>query len=195
MKYGQIKYNINYMKGYIYILLISLFIYILCSFCKEGFINKPLKDKPDDLQFYACHDYSSNQNLGNNNYKIKRHGVVEPQQGAYSSFLDIYNLRNYDEIFHAPLCESENHFKGIQNLNTPEILEHRDASKEESMLKLEEEYEINSIKDPFYSYVSPQFIGNKLIYSENATKMFLNTHHSQGDDNGSSHRIGKDYTN
>jgi hypothetical protein len=30
--------------------------------------------------------------------------------------LDIYNLRNYDEIFHAPICESENHFKGIQNL-------------------------------------------------------------------------------
>ena len=114
MKYGQIKYNINYMKGYIYILLISLFIYILCSFCKEGFINKPLKDKPDDLQFYACHDYSSNQNLGNNNYKIKRHGVVEPQVGAYSSFLDIYKLRNYDEIFHSPICESEYNFKDIQ---------------------------------------------------------------------------------
>ena len=63
------------------------------------------------------------------------------------------------------------------------------------MLKLEEEYERNSIKDPYYSYVSPQFIGNKLTYSDNAIKMFLNTHHSQKDDNGSSHRSGEDYTN
>tara|TARA_Y100000389_G_C17392980_1_gene480949 strand:- start:152 stop:700 length:549 start_codon:yes stop_codon:yes gene_type:complete len=179
----------------IVILLISLFIYISCSYCKEGFINKPYKDKPDDLQFHACHDYSSNQNLGNNNYKLKRHGVVEPQQGAYSSFLDIYKLRNYDEIFHSPICESEYNFKDIQNLKTPEILEYRDALNEKSMLKLEEEYERNSIKDPYYSYVSPQFIGNKLTYSDNAIKMFLNTHHSQKDDNGSSHRSGEDYTN
>ena len=104
-------------------------------------------------------------------------------------FLDIYKLRNYDEIFHSPICESEYNFKDIQNLKTPEILEYRDALNEKSMLKLEEEYEINSIKDPYYSYVSPQYIGNKLTYSDATNKMFLETHHSQQGGNGSAHRI------
>ena len=103
------------------ILICSLFLYVLYSSCNEGYINKPLKDEPDDMQFLACHDYSSNQNLGNNNYKLKRHGVSEPLQGTYSYFLDTYKIRDYNEIFHAPICEEEYKFKDIGNLKVPEI--------------------------------------------------------------------------
>ena len=79
MRYLQIKYNISYMKRYIYIIFISLLICFLYTSCKkEGYINKPNKDKPDDLQFYACHDYNdinigkqSYTTMGNNNYMLK----------------------------------------------------------------------------------------------------------------------------
>ena len=50
------------------------------------------------------------------------------------------------------------------------------------MLKVEEEYEKNSIKDPFFKYVNPNNIGNTLIYSDNALKMFLNTHISSNEE-------------
>ena len=190
MRYLQIKYNISYMKRYIYIIFISLLICFLYTSCKkEGYINKPNKDKPDDLQFYACHDYNdinigkqSYTTMGNNNYMLKKHDIGEPQRGAYSYFLDKYKLRNYDEIFHAPICESEYNFRYINNLKQPEILEHSDAGQEKLMLKVEEEYEKNSIKDPFFKYVNPNNIGNTLIYSDNALKMFLNTHISSNEE-------------
>jgi hypothetical protein len=188
------------------ILIISVILYVLIatrfdkgfrySSCKEGYINKPLQYEPDDIQFLACHDQSdinfkgkSYTTKGNNNYKLKRHGVGEPLHGTYSYFLDTYKIRSPDEIFHAPICEGKYKFKEIGNLNVPEILDHEDILKEEDMLDIEDEYEINSIKDPYYSYVSPQYIGNKLIYSDATNKMFLETHHSQQGGNGSAHRI------
>ena len=175
------------------ILICSLFLYVLYSSCNEGYINKPLKDEPDDMQFLACHDYSSNQNLGNNNYKLKRHSVGEPLQGTYSYFLDTYKIRDYNEIFHAPICEKEYKFKDIGNLTVPEILDHGDATKEEDMLTIEDEYEKNSIKDPYYSFVSPKYIGNKLTYTDATNEMFLDTHHSQQGENGTAHRAGEEY--
>jgi len=178
------------MKDYINLITVSLLIYFLYTFCqKEGYINKPLKDEPDDLQFYACHDSGTIDfkglplsMRGNNNYKLKRHGVGEPLQGAYSYFLDTYKLRNYDEIFHAPVCEGKYNFKDVTNLNMPEILDHDDVVKEEKMLLAEEDYEKNSIKDPYYSYVSPKYIGNKITYNDNTIKMFLDSHRSTSDD-------------
>ena len=185
------------------IIIVSLLLYVLLarpgfrySSCKEGYINKPLKDEPDDIQFLACHDYSDIDfkgkpytTKGNNNYKLKRHGVGEPLQGTYSYFLDTYKIRSHDEMFHAPICEDKYKFKEIGNLNVPEILDHEDILKEKEMLVIEDEYEINSIKDPYYSYVNPQYIGNKLIYSDGTNKMFLETHHSQQGGNGPAHRI------
>ena len=55
--------------------------------------NKPIKDEPDDIQFYACHDKTKldyrgiqSDTMANNNYKLKKHGVGLPLQGVYSSF-------------------------------------------------------------------------------------------------------------
>jgi hypothetical protein len=183
------------------ILILSLLFYVLYTSCREGYINKPLKDEPDDIQFYACHD-NSNMNhkgkqyktKGNNNYKLKKHGVGEPLEGTYSYFLDTYKIRSNDEIFHSPICEDKYTFTGINNLDVPEIIDHRDALIEDEMLETEDEFENNSIKDPYYSYVSPLYIGNKLIYSDDTNKLFLETHHSYQGENGSSHRMGEQYT-
>ena len=59
----------------------------------------PPPDRPDEIQFMACHDYSSNTNLGNNNFKLNSHKIGNPLLGNYSSFLDAYGIRNYDEFF------------------------------------------------------------------------------------------------
>ena len=165
-------------------LLIVLCLLLYTSCLVEGYIsNQPPKDRPDDLQYYACHDYASNQNLGNNNYKLKHHGIGEPQQGPYSYFLDEYNLRNYDEIFHAPICEKHYNFKDISSVETPtHILDHSDIIREQQLLKVEEDYDKNSVKDPDYLYGNPNYIGNKLTYSEGINELFLMNHASTVDD-------------
>ena len=177
------------------ILLLCLLCILIYPCITEGYINKPLKDEPDDLQFYACHgkdkikykgkDYDS---LGYNNYKLKKHGIGVPLQGVYSHFLDTYELRKYDELFHAPICESGSSdsyeskysFNGISNLEPPEILK---QLNDEIILNAEEEYETNSIKDPYYTYVNPEYISNKLTYSDELNELFLKTHGSQSDQN------------
>jgi len=165
------------------LLLIILIVSILCllvSSCKrEGYVsNQPSRDRPDDLQYYSCHDYSGTKNLGNNNYKLKKHGIGEPLQGPYSYLLDIYGIRNYDEIFHAPICEKHYNFKNINNLTTPEIIDHEDLLEEDKLLKIEKTYDENAVKDPYYLYGNPDYIGNKLTYSKGIDKLFLRNHRS-----------------
>ena len=96
--YGIVMYLVN-------LILIIIIISLLCKCNKEGYMNNDIpSDKPDDKQFYACNDHSQlssngikSYTMGNNNYKVKRHSVGEPLEGDYSSFLDIYRIRKYDE--------------------------------------------------------------------------------------------------
>ena len=170
-------------------LLIILFLsitFLLCNSClKEGYIsNQPPPNKPDDLQFYACHDYSSTNNLGNTNYKLKKHDIGEPLQGPYTYFLDEYGIRNYDEIFHSPICERHYNFNDVSSVNVPsEILDHEDLLRQDEILSLEEEYDKNSVKDPYYLYGNPEYIANKLIYSDEINELFLKNHTSHDEEN------------
>ena len=172
------------------IVILGILCFVTASCKVEGYINQVPPNKPDDLQFYACHDYSSNKNLGNNNYKLKKHGISAPLHGTYSYFLDIYGIRNYDEIFHAPICESKHNFKGINNLNTPEILDHEDLLKEDELLRREEIYDKNAVKDPYYLFGHPGYIGNKLTYSKRINDLFLSNHRSKDIEN-MLHRLDK----
>jgi len=186
------------MKGYINILLVSLLIYFLYTSCnKEAYSNKPSGDTPPDTQFYACHDYNDidikgkkYKTMGNNNYKVKKHGIQDNLEGRYTDLLDIYQIRKYDEVFHAPICESAYNFKGINSLDSPEILDYDDISKgrEQDMLDVEQDYEKNAIKDPFSLYVNPNYIENKVTYNDNTIKIFLDSHNSTNEDN-LSHRV------
>ena len=60
------------------LLFISLFFYTILLLkikIKESFTNNLVyQDKPDDTQFYACHDYSF-RGLGNTNYKIIKNKI------------------------------------------------------------------------------------------------------------------------
>ena len=176
----------------IFIVIISGLCLLITSCTQEGYQNNQHSlDTPDDLQFYACHDHSNTSNLGNNNYKLKKHGISEPLQGTYSYFLDVYGIRNYDEIFHSPICESKYNFSGINNLSSPEILDHTDVLEKDKLLKIEETYDKNSIKDPYYFYGNPNYIGNKITYNKEINELFLSNHRSKDTEN-MLHRLDRD---
>lgn len=167
-------------------LLFILFIYYInqCELL-EGYIqNSPPSDRPDDIQFYACHDYSSPNNLGNNNYKINYHGIGEPLQGAYSHFLNEYKLRNYDDFFHSPICEHNYVFDTTAGVSPPnEIIDHTNILNQEELLRIQDTYDSKSIKDPHYVYRHPNYIENKLLYSDEINELFIKNHRSHDSEN------------
>ena len=168
-----------------YILLIFIILFMICICNKEGYMNNaPPPDRPDDIQFYACHDYSNINHLGNNNYKVKYNQLGEPLQGAYSHFLNEYKLRNYDEYFHSPICEEHYLFTHISNVNTPtEIIDHTNIIDQDKLLKVEEDFDANSIKDPYYIYRNPNYVSNKLLYSKEINDLFIKNHRSHDKEN------------
>ena len=167
-------------------LLILLVIFINVTWkVKESYVNNKVNpDHPDDIQFYACHDYDNKQiSFGQNNYKLKKHGIREPQKGPYSAFLDVYGLRNYDEVYHAPICEKHYSFKDVHNLDGfRPILDDDDALEMDKLILEEEELDKNAIKDPFYSYYNPNYIQNKILYSDEVNKVFLQNHYLHEDE-------------
>ena len=90
-----------------YILLLSVILYVFLLFKLIGKIKETFTDnqveplKPDDTQFYACHDYGY-RGQGNTNYKIIHNKIMPPLHGPYSEFLDEFGIRNYSHFFHAP---------------------------------------------------------------------------------------------
>jgi len=174
------------------ILILILILLLLNIDLTEGFqINRPPQDTPDDLQFIACHDYSNNNNLGNNNYKVKSHGISVPLQGPYSHFLNRYKLRNYDEVFHSPICEEEysftnNTYKDFLQKNDDSdylpIIDSQDTNINE-LLKQEQNIIDSGLKDPYYVHRDPAYLGNKLIYSDTINELFIENHHSHDEEN------------
>jgi len=166
------------------LLLLLLLLFIVDQY--EGYQNNmPPSDRPDEIRFKVCHDYGSNDNIGNNNYKLQQHHIGKPLQGAYSSFLDAYDIRNYDEFFHAPLCESEYSFKNIQTLDNRLIPDSTDINIDgiDAIYKNEVDLDKVHLRDPNYVNVNPEYIGNKLLYPMNINKIFLKNHKSHDTEN------------
>ena len=131
----------------------------------------------------ACHDNSSNGNLGNNNYKLHNHKIGTPLQGVYSTFLDTYGIRNYDEFFHSPICEEEHDFSSITALEHREIPDSLDTSldtleERNQIYQKEKQLDEFYIRDPHYVYHNPKHIGNKILYPDEINKVFIKNHHS-----------------
>ena len=163
-----------------YILLFLALLWIIKYENGEGYQNnKPHKDRPHEIQFMACHDNSSNGNLGNNNYKLHNHKIGTPLQGVYSTFLDTYGIRNYDEFFHSPICEEEHDFSSIDTLEHRQIPDSQDTDEERKQI-LDKEKQLDEfyIRDPHYVYHNPKHIENKILYPEEINKIFIKNHHS-----------------
>ena len=156
-----------------------LLLFLICNITEGYQNNMPLPDRPDELHFLPCHDYSSKKNSGNNNYKLINRRIIMPLEGVYSRFLDTYGIRNYDEYFHAPICGKNDKYKfeAIKSLDFREIPDSTDLNKEE-IYKEEIELDEFLIKDPNYLYVNPKFIGNKILYPELVNEKYLMSHKS-----------------
>lgn len=166
----------NIMRIWKFILPILL-LFLICNITEGYQNNKPLPDRPDELHFLPCHDYSSKTNLGNNNYKLINRRIIMPLEGVYSKFLDTYGIQNYDEYFHSPICGKNDryNFEAIKSLDFREIPDSTDLNKEE-IYKEEIELDKFLIKDPNYLYINPKFIGNKILYPELVNENYLMSH-------------------
>lgn len=169
------------------ILLLLLLLSLIISV--EGYQNNtPPPDRPDELQFISCHDFSNNENYGNNNYLLRRNRLDTPLTGNYSSFLDIYGIRNYDEFFHSPICQQQEqyNFERIGNLEFREIA---DTVGADELLSIDDVYneeielDESTIRDPNYVYVNPQYIANTLLYNKEINDTFLRNHRSHDAEN------------
>ena len=154
-----------------------LLLLLICNITEGYQNNTPPQDRPDEIQFMACHDFSSSSNLGNNNYKLNSHKIGTPLTGTYSSFLDEYGIRSYDEFFHAPICEKDDNFnfEAINSLDFREIPDSTDINIED-IYKEEIKLDKYLTKDANYHYVNPKFIGNKILYPELVNNKFLKSH-------------------
>lgn len=175
------------------VFLLAIILYLITSI--EGYQNnKPPPDRPDELQFLACSDNNivdfGNREIefvGNNNYKLKQHHIGQPLVGTYTSFIDTYGIRNYDEFFHAPICEENYNFESIgANLGFREIADTTTNSNlmdQTDVLKEEVELDKFTVRDPNYLYVNPEYIGNKLLYSNEIQKKMIKNHKSHDTEN------------
>ena len=163
---------------HIWKLILPILLLLLICNLTEGYQNNtPSPNRPDELHFLPCHDYSNDNNLGNNNYKLINRKIIMPLEGVYSKFIDAYDIRNYDEYFHAPICgkNARYNFEAINSLGFREIPDSTDLNKDDIYSK-EVELDKYGVKDPNYLYVNPSFIGNRLIYPESINEKYLNSH-------------------
>jgi len=170
------------------VLLITVIFYLflllkLVGKIKETFTDNQVESlKPDDTQFYACHD-NSFRGRGNTNYKLIHNRITPPLHGPYSEFLDEFGIRNYSHFYHAPICGSdgsdgsdEEHqfdFKtDISGYYRP-LYDDSDQIFKDEFMELERVYDENGLKDPFYTYYNPQTIQNKITFSDEINNLFL----------------------
>ena len=159
--------------------------------------NMPPPDRPHEIQFKPCHDYSKGSHRGipvelkgTNNYKLERHHIRHPGKGVYSSFLNTYGIRNFDEFFHAPICEEEYRFQNINSLGKRiiplDIPTQRKMGINETIddiIDIEKQLDSKGVRNPHYKYVRAGYIGNKITYPDELTKLLVKTHQSHDTEN------------
>lgn len=163
------------------IVLIGLLIFCVCR--TEGFIYQQNlsedNEYPDKTQFYVVANHNTIQLkndiereiLGNNNYKLVNNTIKEPQHGAYSAFLDVNELRSFDQFYHSPITDETYGFDVSydKQLNY-EIIQAEDINKKELLNKEKDNDKL--IHNPFYLYGHPKN-NSKILYSDEIQDMFL----------------------
>jgi len=182
-------------------LLILIVILLLCN-QNEGYTpgymkNKSTSNYPDDTVFYACNEkveleecnnlneincennrncifnngYCQSKRFPNNHYKIDTNSIKEPQVGAFSAFLDVNKIRTYDHFYHSPICEDTYEFiSDTKNQNRPIIQEEDEIT---GLLMEEKKLDEKIPKDPFFTYESADYEGNRILHDSNLQTLFL----------------------
>lgn len=180
----QFNYYLKFIyRNQLYIQLIIIVCVIIGLHFIEGYQNNtPPPDKPDDTQFYACHDYSSTNNLGNNNYYVMNNPLPRTMDGNLSDFIEIYGLRSYDAYHRTPICDAHYNFENISDLEFREIPDGLDVEIDD-IYELEATLDQNDTRDPNFVYINPEYIQNKLIYDEDTNQLILRFHRSSESQN------------
>ena len=177
-----------------YLLIILLFLlFLFCHNKQENYKNmniqtyeknQPRKNKPDSKQFYACRQEVESspgypfERYPNSNYRIKLNEVNAPLKGAFSAFLDVHKIRNYDHFYHSPICEDDPG-KESYDFNTNIDSAFRlipGAFPEEDINEIyseELEKDSHDLRNPYYIYSDPEYIQNKIIYDDKIQDIFL----------------------
>jgi len=184
-----------------YLIFILVVIFLICN-QNEGYTgymeNKSTHDYPDDTVFFACSenlnvndcDQHSDKNSCNNDrncifknnqcknkkypkthYKVSSNAVKEPLDGTFSAFLDVNKIRTYDHFYHSPICEDTYEFiSDTKNQNRPIIQEEDEIN---GLLMEEKKLDELISKDPFFTYESANYNGNRILYDSKLQTMFL----------------------
>ena len=183
-----------------YLIFILIIILLLCN-QNEGYTgymeNKSTHDYPDDTVFFACSEnlnvhncnqydkLSCNNNRNcifqnnrcinkkypNTHYQVNSNAVKEPLEGTFSAFLDVNKIRTYDHFYHSPICEDTYEFiSDTKNQNRPIIQEEDEI---DGLLMQEKKLDEQISKDPFFTYESANYNGNRILYDSKLQTMFL----------------------
>ena len=163
-----------------YLLFLFLFIFL---FKNEGFINiynqnLNTSGQPDSTQFYPIANHTplnygeySGISLGNNNYKLVKNSIKEPQTGPYSAFLDTQKIRTYNHFYHAPISDDIHTSDRSYKKQYEYDIIHADTLNKADLLRREKEND-KLIHDPNYLYSHPHNT-YKILYSDHLQDMFL----------------------
>jgi hypothetical protein len=147
---------------------------------KEYYQNNDINsENPDDKIFMSCShkrfEYDTDykfEKYPDSNYKIKKHEISKPLKGPFTAFLDITDLKTYDNFYEAPICEDTYPFDDNDfRLQFREIINSEDDSK--LLTDIEKLRDSKDIKNPNYLYGNPEYIGNKILYNKENQIRFL----------------------
>jgi len=159
--------------------------------------NMSTNEYPDDTVFYACNEKVEleecdglneencelNRNcifnegmcrakrFPNTHYRVVNNSIKEPLEGTFSAFLDVYELRNYNHFYHAPICEDTYNFVSDFENQYRQIIQEEDEIG--GLLEEEKELDQKSPKDYKFNYESADYNGNRILYTGELQNKFL----------------------
>ena len=161
--------------------------------------NKSSNNHPDNKVFHACNeiveleecdnlpeiDCELNENcifdeghcqgkrFPNTHYKIKSNSFQQPHEGAFSSFLDLNNLRNYNHFYGSPICDDSYKFESDYTNQFRDIIQEQDDI--ENLIDKENKLDEKIPKDPFFIHQTGDYNGSKILYSDKINKKMIET--------------------
>ena len=171
-------------KSYIYLIVLFFSLYIFFFCYKEGYINIYETDELLKSEMSFIHDYICSEKY--NVYDPRLPFQREPnyyydlnetiRSGTYSSFLDIYGLKDQNDI--NKLCDSDKEIEYRYRFNKTDN-QHRlipGAFPEEDIQQIyKDEYikDKNDFRKPLNLFTNPEKLENYIIYPEKIQHIIL----------------------
>ena len=172
-------------KLYIYLIGLFFIFYILFNFYKEGYINIYETEELFKPDHSFLHKYRCNKNNMINGQRVifqkepnEYYNIKETnKKGTYTSFLDVYDLRNNYHL--NKLCDSndEIEYRYRDNNIDNQFRLIPGAFPEEDIQKIYKDEQIkdnNDFKKPLNLFTNPAKLENYIIYPKRIQNNILN---------------------